>query len=194
MRLLVRAHPRVHVAVVIVPTFPPERPRVRPRLDDEIVRLLEALAVEHRRRVMRHALASAAAHEAGDQPAAAYHVYHGKLFSQPKRVVPYRQDVAQYDYLRLGRLPRQDGRPDVRHPLHTERRAVMLIQHQPVEAHLLGVQLLIQVAVVQSRADLGIIHLVADAQISRLGAHQPRLVILPRLLGEMAYKHNAPPA
>ena len=194
MRLLVRAHPGVHVAVVIVLALPAERSGVRPCLDNEVVRLLEALAIEHGRRVVRDALASAAAHEARHQPASADHVYHRKLLRQPERIVPDWQDVAQYDDLRLRRLAGEDGRADVGNALHTERGAVMLIEHQAVEAHLLRVQLLVQIPVVERRADLRVVHLVADAQVCRLRAHQPGLVILPGLLGEMSYKHDLSPA
>ena len=157
VRLLVRPHPGVHVAIVVVLALPSERSGIGPSLDDEVVRLLEALAVEHRRGVVGDALASAASDETGDQPAVADHVDHRQLFGQPKRVVPDRQYVAENYDLRLRCLPSEDRCADVRHTLHTERRAVMLVQHQPVEAHLLSVELLVKVPVVEVGTDLGII-------------------------------------
>src|SRR5688572_7451387 len=45
MRLLERQRPRVHDAVLEVRALPPERPVLGPRLHDELVRLLEPLAV-----------------------------------------------------------------------------------------------------------------------------------------------------
>src|SRR5437764_1357851 len=45
VRLLQRQAPRVHVAEVVVAAFPAERAGLRPALQDQIVTLLEALAV-----------------------------------------------------------------------------------------------------------------------------------------------------
>ena len=194
MRLLVGPHPGVHVAVVVVLALPAERSGVGPGLDDEVVGLLEALTVEHRWGVVGDALTSAAPDEAGDEPAVADHVDHRKLLGEPERVVPDRQNVAEDDDLGLGGLAGEDGRADVGHALHTEGCAVMLIEHEAVEAHLLGVELLVKVPVVELSADLWIVQLVADAQVGGLRTHEAGVVVLPGLLCEVTDEHGFPPA
>ena len=59
----------------------------------------EALAVVGRVDVVGQLLDAAAAHEAGDQPAARDAVDHGQLFGQPQRVVDDRQRVAEHQIL-----------------------------------------------------------------------------------------------
>ena len=194
MGLLVGAHPGVHVSVVVVLALPAEGSGVGPCLDNEVMRFLESLAVEYGRGVVGYALASAAAHEAGDEPAVADHVYHGKLLGEPEGVVPDGQDIAQNDDLGLGGLAGEDGSSDVGHALHTEGGAVVLVEHEAVEAHLLGVELFVEIPVVERRADLGVVHLVADAEVGGLGSHEAGLVVLPGLLGEVSYKHDVSPA
>jgi hypothetical protein len=95
VRLLQRDRPRVHHPVLVVRAFPPERSRLRPRLDDEVVRLLEALPVVGGIDAGGELFLPAAAHEAGDQPAARDHVDHRQLLGQPHRVVGERERVAE---------------------------------------------------------------------------------------------------
>src|SRR5262249_38212319 len=64
MRPLQRQAPRVHVAEVIVLTLPPERAGLGPALEDQVVALLEALAVVHGVGVGPPLLDADAAHEA----------------------------------------------------------------------------------------------------------------------------------
>jgi len=165
MGLLVRLHPGVNVAVLVVLSFPAKGARRGPRLDDEIVGLLKALPVVGRRGVVRDALPTGAADPPCHQPTPRYHVDHRKLFHQPQGVVPDRQDVAQQHDLRaLGDLG-QDRRFNVHGAAHAERRAVMLVEHDAVEAHLLGVNALVQISVVEVGAHLSIVYLVAKGQI-----------------------------
>src|SRR5713226_8445828 len=63
VRLLQRHRPRVHHAMLVVRALPPERPGLRPRLDDQLVRLLEALAVERGVDAGGELLLAAAPHE-----------------------------------------------------------------------------------------------------------------------------------
>ena len=67
---------------------------------------------------------------------------------------------------------------------------MVLVEHHGVEAHLLGVDLLVEVAVVELGADVGPVVAVGDAQVGALGAHQAGVFILPGLLGKMANQHN----
>ena len=193
MRVLVGLNPRVDVAIVEVLALPAERAGGGPCLDDEVVRLLEALPVVRRRRVVGDALASGAAHPAGDQPAARDHVDHGKLLDQPQRVVPDRQNVAEQDDLgAIGGLG-EDGRLDVHRAAHAEGRAVVLVEHDAVEAHLLGIDALVEVAVVEIGAYLRVIDLVAEGEVldRQPGrAEIPGLGVLVRSLREMTYEHR----
>ena len=151
--------------------------------------LLEALPVEVGRSVVGVAFPATAADEAGDQAAIGDHVDHGKLLGQPEGVVPDGQDIAQDDDLGLVGDAGQDGGADVGDALHAEGRAVVLVEHQGVEAHLLGIHLLVEVAVVETGAHRGIVVLVADAEVGGLGAHKAGVVVLPGLLGKVADKH-----
>ena len=192
VRGLVRARPRIHVAVLVVLALPAERARSRPRLDDEVVRFLEALPVERRLRVVRDALTAGAAHPAGDQPPARDHVDLGQLFGQPQRVFPDREDVTEQDDLGALGDARENRRFDVHHATHAERGRVMLVQHQAVEAHLLGVDLLVEVAVVQIRADPRVVVRVRHPQVFDLAtgrADPARLKVLVGTFGEIANKH-----
>ena len=145
---------------------------------------------------MRDALASGAAHPAGDEPAARDHVYHGKLFDEPQGIVPDGDDVAEQDYLgAVGDLGEDRGL-HVHRAAHAEGGAVVLVEHDAVEADLLGIDALVKVAVVQVGADLGIVYLVAerkvlDGQSSR--AEVARLGVLVRSFGEVAYEHRGLP-
>ena len=140
---------------------------------------------------MGPAFATAAAHESGHQPAVGDHVDHGQLFGQPQRVVPDGQHVAQDNDLDLVGDAGQDGGADVGNTLHTEGCGVVLVEHHGVEAHFLGVNFLIEVAVVELGADLGTVVAIGNTQVNALGAHEPGTFILPGLFGKMANQHNA---
>ena len=58
----------------------------------------------------------------------------------------------------------EDACLDVHGAAHAEGRAVVLVEHQAVEAHLLGVQPLVDVAVVQVGAELGVVDVVAEVE------------------------------
>ena len=197
MRVLQRARPRVHVAEVVVLALPAERPGRAPGLHHEVVRLLEALPVERRLRVVRDALAPAAAHPAGHQPPARNHVDLRQRLGQPERILPDRQDVAQQHDLGLFRDPRQNRRLHVHHAAHAERRRMMLVQHQRVEAHLLRVELLVEVAVVEARTHPRVVGRVTGVQVGQV---QPRraekagLRVLVRAFREVADQHVRSPA
>jgi len=116
------------------------------------VRLLEALAVEGRVDAGGELFLAAAAHEARHQPALGDHVDHRELFGQPDRILRQRQRIAQHDDLGLLGHAGQDRSEDVGLGLHAERRVVMLVQHDAVDADLLGQHVLLDVVVVEPRA------------------------------------------
>ena len=193
VRVLQRTRPRVHVAEVVVLALPAERPGRAPGLDHEIVRLLEALPVERRMRVVRHAFAPAAAHPAGHQPPARNHVDLRQRLRQPERILPDRQNVAQQHNLGLFRDPRQNRRLHIHHAAHAERRRVMLVQHQRIEAHLLRVELLVEVAVVELRADPRVVGRIARVEVGQIQprrAEEAGLRVLVGALGEIADQHR----
>ena len=57
----------------------------------------------------------------------------------------------------------------------------------------LGVEFFVEIPVVEVCADFGVVHLVADAEVGGLGSHQPGLVVLPGLFGEVSYEHGVSP-
>ena len=192
MRLLVGARPGVDVAVVVVLALPAEGAGLGPGLDDEVVGFLEALPVVGRRRVVGDALASGAADPAGDEAAAGDHVDDGELLDQPEGVVPDGQDVAEQDYLGALGDAGEDAGLDVHGAAHAEGRAVVLVEHEAVEAHLLGVEPLVDVAVVEVGAELGVVDVVAEIEVldwQARGSEVAGLGVLVWSLGEVAYEH-----
>src|SRR5439155_26005989 len=74
--LLQRYRPRVDDAVLVMSAFPAEWPLPRPRRDDQIVRLLETVAVEGWVDAGGELLLSATTYKAGDQAPFRDHVDH----------------------------------------------------------------------------------------------------------------------
>src|SRR5436309_7646576 len=156
VRRLQRHRPRVHHAVLVVRAFPAERPGLGPRLHDQRVRLLEALAVVRGIDAGGELLLAAAAHEAGHEAPARDHVDHRQLFGQPHRVVGERQWVAEQHQLHAPGHGGQDRREHVALGLHAERRVVVLGEHDAVESDLLGQPVVLGVLVVEPAARHGI--------------------------------------
>ena len=65
----------------------------------------------------------------------------------------------------------------------------MLVEHQGVKSHLFGVNFLVQVTVVEMRADAGIVVLVTDTKVGGLSSHQAGTIVLPGLFRKMANEH-----
>src|SRR6476646_5187949 len=105
MRLLHRARPGVDVADAEVLADELEGPGFRPRLDDEVVRLLEALAGIGRIDRERVVLGTASDDHAGDQAPAADHVDHGELLGDARGRVVQRKGVADDGYPNPRGLP-----------------------------------------------------------------------------------------
>ena len=62
---------------------------------------------------------------------------------------------------------------------------MVLVEHQGIKTHLFSVHFLIEIAVIELRTHVGIVHPITDAQIEALRAHQTGRVVLPGLLREM---------
>ena len=197
MRLLVGPRPRVDVPELVVLALPAEGTGCGPGLDDELVGLLEPLPVVGRRRVVGHALPSGAAHPPGYQAATGDHVDHRELFHQPQRVVPDGDDVAQQNDLGALGDAGEDGCLDVHGAAHAEGRAVVLVEHQAVETHLLCVKFFVKVAVVELGTQLGVIDLVADGEIHdgfAGGPEVPGVRVLVGSLSEISDVHGFLPS
>ena len=178
--------------MLVVRALEAERAGLRPGLDDEVVRLLEALAVVGRVHAGGQLLLAAAAHEAGHEAAARDHVDHRQLLGQPHRVVGERERIAEQHQLHALGHRRQDRREDVALGLHAERRVVVLVQHDAVEADLFRELVVLEVLVVEAAARDGIEVLVGEHQ--RGGAEVPSglfVVRRHRLLGEVHQMHGS---
>src|SRR5207245_8029121 len=111
VRLLVRARPDVHLAVMEVLAFPVERTVVaRPRLHDEVVSFPEAVHHPGRPMVPRRHLVRHPAHEPALEPAARVDVDHRHLLGHAHRLATVRDRVAEDQETRLARVDRKSTR------------------------------------------------------------------------------------
>ena len=67
---------------------------------------------------------------------------------------------------------------------------MVLVEHQPVEAHLLGVDLLVEVAVVELAAELRVVDVVGDVEVAEVAAVHLRGLV--GAFGEVADLHGLP--
>ena len=189
--LLQRHRPRIDDAVLVMRALPAERTLAGPRCDDQIMRLLEALAVVGRIDAGGERLLATAAHDAGNQAALRDHVDHRQLLGEPDRVLGQGQRIAEQDDLRLFGHRGEDRGKDVAFRLHAERRVVVLVEHEAFDALLLGVDVMLEIFVIEPAAGDRIEMLVREHQrgmadlkpdIGRVGRH--------RLLCEIHDKHG----
>ena len=96
MGLLDRQHPGVHGPVLVVLAFPSKGTRSGPRLDNQVVALLEPLPVVHWVGIIGPAFDADAPYESGDDAAAGDYVQHGDLLGQADRIFGGGQHVAQH--------------------------------------------------------------------------------------------------
>ena len=155
---------------------------------------LEALAVVGGVDAGGELLLTAAAHEPGDEAPARDHVDHRELFGEPHGIVGERERVAEQHDLHATGRGRQDRREHIALGLHAERRVVVLVEHDAVEADRLGEPVVLEVLVVEPAAGGGVE--VAVGEHERGG---PELAALGlgvrghRLLGEVHEVHQASP-
>ena len=143
---------------------------LRPGLDDEVVGLVETLAVVGRVDVVGDLLATRAPHPAGDETAARDHVDGGELLGQAQRI-GHRQRIAhQRDFHPLGDAG-QNGRLDIHHRAHGEGVGVVFVEHDAVETELLGIELFVQVAIEQGTAPDRVEKLVGNPEKARVLDH-----------------------
>src|SRR5215470_15145393 len=190
MRLLQRHRPRVDHAMLVVCALPAEGARLRPRADDQVVRFLETLAVEGGVDAGGELLLAAPAHEARDEAPAGDHVDHGQLLGEPYGVLGEGQRVAEENQLHLLGHRGEDRGEHVALGLHAERRVVVLVQHDAVEAHLLGELVVLDVLVVEAAPRHRIEVLVGEHEGGRPEVlARLRGIRRHRLLGEVHEMH-----
>ena len=148
VRLLERPRPRVDVAELEVLAIPLEGAGLRPGLDDQVVRLVEAVARLGRVEREGVVLGADPAHEAGDDAPAGDDVEQRDLLGHPQRMVAQRDRVAEDGDLARRARDEQRG--------HHVRRGdvpvgglVVLVDADPVEADALVLAELVEVAQVE---------------------------------------------
>ena len=162
MRLLPGARPDIHLAVVVVPALPVERPVMgRHRLDDEVMRLPEALLEFGRIGVGGVDLEGRALDEAHLHPAAADDVEHGVFLGHAHRVHAVADRHAEAEQAGLFGLARQDRHRDGADRGGAGRRGMVLVHHD-VEAEPVAERPFVEIAVVEVRADLRVIDAARD--------------------------------
>ena len=191
MRLLHRHGPRIDDAKLVVSPFPAPGTRGRPDFHDQVMGLFETLAIKGRVGVGRQRFGAAAAHKTGNQPPLGDHIDHRQLFGQANRIFGNRQRIAQqHDFDPLGHPGQQRGE-DVDLGLHAERAVVMLVEHNPVEAHFFRQDVFLQPLIVEPATLLGVEVMVGENQdripepvslLGRISGH--------RLLGEIHQMHR----
>ena len=150
MGLLERSGPDVDVADLVVLAVEGEGVGLRPRLHDEVVRLVVLLAqAGGGRAVCVVGVHGGADGEASDEPPAADAVEHGELLRDAQGRVVEREAVAENDNRGVARAPRERGGGDVRRRHDAVGVVVMLVDADAVEAGLVGEFELVEVFVVE---------------------------------------------
>ncbi len=185
--MLDRSRPDVHVAQLVVLAVPGEYVGLSPRLDDQVVRLLVALA--QRRRVHTDgvvAIHRGADGETGDQAAAGDDIDHRHLLGDARRRVVVRDRLPEEEDRRVGRASRQRGRHQLRGRHHAVGVLVVLVHAHAVEAELGGELELVEVVVV----DLVTTHWVVEP---RIHVDPDAAVLLSEVVGQIRPGHQVEP-
>src|SRR5712692_6587564 len=193
MRLLIPHRPRINVPIVKVLALVPPWSGPGPGLHDEVVGLLEKLAVVGGIGVVEKLLAAGAADPSGDQPSPRDQIDLRQLLGHPEWMLDHGQRVADQKYPRFPGQPREDSGLHVHHAAHAERVAMMLVQADKVESQFLGVQILIDEIIVVFGRSLSIEVAIRYAEVSAVA--QDGLFRNParRTFCEISYFHRTTP-
>ena len=156
VRLLVGAGPEIDVFEMVVLALEGERPLLGPGADDEVMRLVEAVMREGRVGAHRIVLAADAADHAADQPPARDAVDHRVLFGERQRMLADAEGRSDDGELDPRGASRQRRRGDDRRGHDAVGVLVVLVDAEPVEAELLAVFELVEIAVVEFVPLLGV--------------------------------------
>src|SRR6185369_7382057 len=146
----------VHNAELVVLAFPAKGTGLCPRLDDKVMRFFEALAVVERVGVRLDVLDAAATDETGNEPAAGDHVDDGELFGEVDGAIPDGQGIAEEDNLDALREAGKERGEEIDARRHAERRGVVLVEHDAIEADFFDELVFIEALVVEAAAGFGV--------------------------------------
>ena len=174
MRRLVRARPEIYIAQIEMLAIERKRPGLRPRLDDEIMRFVEAFVREVGIDAGRVIFGTDAAHEAANDPAAREIVEHRVFFGDEDRIVHDRQRAAQNrDLDLLGPLDER-ACDQVRRRHHAIGILMMLVDTDPIEAKPFAID---------QKVDIGFVLVGAfDRIVKAVGQHHPGRAVLGRFI------------
>ena len=190
MRLLPHPRPDIDVAVLEKFAVPIEVFVVGGhRLDDEIMRLPEAVHQLGRIAVGRRDLVRDALDETHVEPAARDHVDGRQFLGGAQRIGPVPDRIAEHQKPRLLGGARRDGEPDHHRRRHAGRGLMMLVEHD-VEAELVAELPLVVIAVEQIGGDARVAFAVREGDAQRAGMLVPGRVI--GLLAEVIDPHGTP--
>ena len=153
MRLLPDARPDIHLAIVEILAFPVEGAVMRRhRLDDEIMRLPEAVHQINRILVRGRDLVGNALDETHIEAAARDHVDGRELLGDAQRIGTMPDRIAEHQEPRLFGRARQNRKPDDDRRRHAGRGLMMLVEHD-VEAEIVDRLVFVVIAVKQVGGD-----------------------------------------
>ena len=190
MRLL--PHPRPDIDVPVLKEFavPIEVFVVGGhRLENEIVRLPEAVHQLGRIAVRRGDLVGDALDKTHVEPAARNHVDGRQFLGGAQRIGPVPDRIAEHQEPRLFGGARRDGKPDHHRRRHAGRGLMMLVEHD-VEAEIVAKLPLVVIAMEQVGGDARIAFPVREGDAQRAGVLVPGRVI--GLFAEVINSHGTP--
>ena len=162
-----------------------------PRLHDQVVGLPEALLHPGGSMIAGGDLVGHAADESALQATARVHVDHRHLFGHPHGLAPVRDRIAQDQQPRLARVARERAHDDRGGRVQVRRGLVMLVHHD-LEAEVLGDLPLVDEAVVEVGADLGVVVAVGQLDPDRVVLALVGQQVV-RVLAEEPGPHDVPP-
>ena len=170
VRLLDGTRPDVHIAIIVMLPLEGEGAGAGPGLDNQVVRLIHALAAEGWIDVVAEVLHAGAAHKARDDAAAADNIEHSDLLRHAYGVIVQWQRVAHDADLCAFHTLGQHRRHDIGRGHGAIGVLVMLVHDHAVPTELVGAFDLIEVAVVE--------RVTFDGVVEPVGQRHPRGVIV----------------
>src|ERR1700693_2341199 len=193
-RFLIRQDPRIDEAIGEMFALPSKRPRTRPCGDDDVVGLIEILAIVGRIGVVEDLFAAGSADPSRHQAAFGNQIDFRQLLRHAKRISQRRQRIAQQHDANLLGNSRENGDFDVHHRTHAERGAMMFVEHHAIEAHLLGIDRFVEVFVVQPRPDFAIEKAIWNSEETPVFDYLVLRNFTVRTFGEIHYMHGLSPS
>ncbi len=187
MRLLHRARPYVHIALLVVAAVEGKSVRLLPGTHHQIMRLQIALAQQ--RRVLCIGVACVhrrADREARDQPAARNHVDHGEFFRHAGRLIVQRQRIAHHANQRIAGAARQRRSDQIGRRHQPVAVGMVLVAAHRIEAAVGRVLHLVHEIVVHEMRALRI-------EQRRVDVHPDRVVLVTEIVRQLGIGHQVEP-